>query len=102
MSNHPSGMEGRRVDRYIVGPRVGSGGFGTVYLAKHTVLGNEIALKVLSPQHAGTIEVVERFLREAKAAAAIGHPHIVQVFDAGVSEGLPFLAMELLRGEDLE
>ncbi len=90
------------LDRYEVGPRLGSGGFGTVYRARHTILGTQVALKVLSPQHATSPEIVQRFLREAKAAASVGSPHIVTVHDAGVVEGVPFLAMELLEGEDLE
>jgi serine/threonine protein kinase len=103
MKENASAMEGRRLDRYIVGERLGAGGFGTVYRARHTILGTDVALKVLSPQHAEAHEIVQRFLREAKAAAAIGHPHIIEIKDAGLSEdGLPFLAMELLVGEDLE
>lgn len=96
------GLTDRRLDRYAVGPKLGSGGFGTVYRARHTILGTEVALKVLSPQHASSPEVVQRFLREAKAAASVGSPHIVTVQDAGVADGVPFLAMELLAGEDLE
>jgi serine/threonine protein kinase len=97
-----AGAERQVIDRYAIERRIGAGGFGTVYLARHSILGTEVALKTLSPLLSERPEVVQRFLREAKAAAAIGDPHIVQVHDAGVFEGIPFLAMELLRGEDLE
>ncbi len=94
---------GTRIDRYEVERTLGAGGFGSVYLARHTVLGTRVALKVLSPRHTTTPGMVERFLREAQTAAGIGNPHIVGVSDAGVTkEGLPFLAMEVLEGEDLE
>ncbi len=96
------GLADRMLDRYAIGAKLGSGGFGTVYRARHTILGTDVALKVLSPQHASSPEVVQRFLREAKAAASVGSPHIVTVHDAGVADGVPFLAMELLAGEDLE
>lgn len=92
-----------RIDRYEIHGTLGAGGFGTVYRARHVVLGTEVALKVLSPQHSKEPGMVERFLREAQTAAGIGNPHIVGVSDAGVtSQGMPFLAMELLEGEDLE
>ena len=94
---------GQRIDRYVIERQLGAGGFGAVYLARHSVLGTEVALKVLAAQHSTTPGMVERFLREAQLAAGIGSPHIVSVSDAGVSaDGLPFLAMEVLEGEDLE
>ncbi|MEC7521210.1 MAG: serine/threonine-protein kinase [Myxococcota bacterium] len=93
----------RRIDRYEIEGQLGQGGFGEVLRARHTVLGTRVALKLLAPQHSATPGMVERFLREAQLAAAIGNPHIVGITDAGVtSEGQPFLAMELLDGEDLE
>src|SRR5690606_3976571 len=94
-----SRLVGRRVDRYEVLAQLGQGGFGAVYRARHAVLGTEVALKVLWPDHAGDPVMVERFLREARAAATIGSPHIAHVADAGTTaEGIVFLAMELLPG----
>lgn len=94
---------GTRIDRYEVESTLGTGGFGSVYLARHTIIGTRVALKVLSPRHSTTPGMVQRFLREAQTAAGIGNPHIVNVSDAGVTpEGMPFLAMEVLEGEDLE
>jgi len=99
----PVGSAPARIDRYEILGELGHGGFGTVYRARHTILGTEVALKVLSAGHARESGMVERFLREAQAAAGIGNPHIVGVSDAGVtSDGMPFLAMELLEGTDLE
>lgn len=90
------------VDRYEVLAQLGQGGFGAVYRARHAVLGTEVALKVLWPDHASDPVTVERFLREARAAATIGSPHIAHVVDAGTTaEGVVFLAMELLEGRDL-
>ena len=73
-----------------------------MYRARHAVVGNEVALKVLWPDHADDPRKVERFVREARAAASLGHPNIVRVLDAGTTDGLTFLAMELLPGRDLE
>jgi serine/threonine-protein kinase len=91
-----------RIDRYVIQRELGRGSFGAVYLARHAVIGREVALKVLHPERATLPSVLERFLGEARAVAAIGSPHIVQIFDAGLTaEGKAFLAMELLEGEDL-
>ncbi|MCZ7686795.1 MAG: protein kinase [Sandaracinaceae bacterium] len=108
---HPQGammpafhsLVGRRVDRYEVLAQLGQGGFGAVYRARHAMLGTEVALKVLWPERADDPGAVERFMREARAAASIGSPHIVRVGDAGTTaDGVVFLAMELLHGHDLE
>jgi serine/threonine protein kinase len=94
---------GKQVDRYEVLEQLGQGGFGAVYRARHTILGTEVALKTLWPDHADDATSVERFLREARAAASIGNEHIVHVGDAGrTPDGIVFLVMELLYGEDLE
>jgi len=76
---------------------------GAVYRARHTVLDQDVALKILHPKLAARPEVLERFVREARTAAALRDPRIVQVFDSGVTpNGTAFLAMELLHGEPLE
>ncbi len=98
-----SGPCGTRVDRYDVEKRLGGGGFGAVYLARHSVLGHKVALKLLLARHASTAEVVARFVREAKSSATIKNPHVVSVTDFGqTNEGAAFLVMELLEGRDLE
>ncbi|MBK7862981.1 MAG: serine/threonine protein kinase [Archangiaceae bacterium] len=97
------GPIGSRIDRYQVLRLLGQGGFGSVYRARHVHTDVEVALKVLKKQLNADQTMIERFLREAKAAAAVGSENIVRVLDAGVaSDGTAFLAMELLDGWDLK
>ncbi len=88
-------------DRYRVLRLLGEGAMGAVYEAEHVFIGRRVALKVLHPRFARSPEAVARFTREARAAAALGHPHIVAVTDFGSHAGRPFLVMDLLRGEPL-
>lgn len=96
-------VPGDVVGHYVVRDVLGEGGMGKVYRVEHVVLGREHALKLLSspvldddPSH------VERFLREARAAARIRHPHIADVSDYGQhTDGRPYLVMELVKGERL-
>jgi serine/threonine-protein kinase len=75
---------------------------GTVYQAEHIVLHSPAAVKILLPQHSQDATVVDRFFQEARAASAIRSPGIVEVFDFGrLANGQAYIAMELLRGEDL-
>jgi len=90
------------VDRYILEEPLGSGGFSTVYRARHSLIGNKVAFKLLLPQHTKSKVTIERFLREAQTAASIGNPHIIKVLDCGTSaQGEMFLVMELLQGQEL-
>jgi serine/threonine-protein kinase len=89
--------------RYEIVRVIGAGGMGSVYEAIHTVSKRSIALKILAPELCRNEATRERFLREASAPAQIGHPGIVEVFDAGFDPqtGALFVAMELLKGETL-
>ncbi|GAB4214376.1 MAG: hypothetical protein OHK0013_39010 [Sandaracinaceae bacterium] len=88
--------------RYKVTGILGEGGMGAVYIAEHLLLGRKVALKRLHPELAGDEKAVARFQREARAAAATGHEHIVEVLDLGYAEdGAPYLVMEYLRGSSL-
>jgi serine/threonine-protein kinase len=78
---------------------LGEGAMGAVYEAEHTAIGKRVALKVLHDRYAGSAQAVARFEREARAAAAIGHENIVDVMDFGMHDGVPFLVMELLKGQ---
>jgi eukaryotic-like serine/threonine-protein kinase len=75
---------------------------GSVWVARHLQLDVTIALKFMAPEYASSGEARARFEREAKASAQLKSPHVVQVHDYGVEGDAPFLAMELLEGEDLE
>src|SRR4051812_13936211 len=74
---------------------------GVVYEGLHAELRKRVAIKVLQPEFAKSADARTRFLREGEAAARIRHPHVVDVSDVGTHEGLPFLVMEYLEGEDL-
>ncbi|MBI5489645.1 MAG: serine/threonine protein kinase [Deltaproteobacteria bacterium] len=81
---------------------LGEGGMGAVYEAQHTVIGRRCAVKFLHAEIAHNAEVVKRFIREAQAAAAIGHPNIIDIYDVGVTaDGAPYLVMEYLLGSSL-
>jgi serine/threonine-protein kinase len=99
-------MIGRVVaDRYEITRRLGEGGMGAVYEATHLGTRRRVALKVVSSTDpAKNAELLSRFQREARAVGALDTQHIVQVLDSGVDPDsrLPFLAMELLNGEDLQ
>ncbi len=97
----------RDVGRYLIIAELGRGGMGVVYRARDKSLGRDVAIKVLSTMGVPA-EMLDRFQREARAAAALDHPHIVKVLDVGElpsddqrGRGSPFYAMELLHGEDL-
>jgi len=88
--------------RYRIVRRIGSGGMADVYCAEDGHLGREVALKVLHRRFAQDQEFVERFRREAKAAAGLAHPNVVGVFDRGEHEGTYYIAMEYLTGRTLK
>src|SRR4030088_2644971 len=81
---------------------LGRGGMGSVWHATHLGLDVPCALKFIEGEGAETPEVQARFEREAKAAAQLRSPNVVQILDHGVWEGAPYIAMELLEGEDLD
>jgi serine/threonine protein kinase len=81
---------------------LGQGGMGTVFLAEDVQLRRKVALKVMRPDVARKKAARERFLREARAVAALDHDHIVAIFQVGEDNGVPFLTMPLLNGETLE
>jgi serine/threonine-protein kinase len=93
---------GRVVGKYRILEQIGEGGMGLVYRAEHVMLGSPAAVKVLLERFTQNTLVVDRLFQEAKAASAIRHPGIVEVFDYGrLPGGQAYIAMELLRGEDL-
>jgi tetratricopeptide (TPR) repeat protein len=87
--------------RYHVVERLGGGGMGEVYRVRDTALDRDAALKIIGAAQAADPDAVRRFAREAQAASALNHPHIVTVFDAGECEAGPFLVMDLVAGRTL-
>ncbi len=99
---------GVRVGKYVIGRKLGQGGFGVIHAARDTELDRDIAIKFLRPEHAFKPNVVQRFLQEARAAARINHPGIVTVHESGIvggtntrADGTVYIAMELLQGATL-
>jgi serine/threonine protein kinase/regulation of enolase protein 1 (concanavalin A-like superfamily) len=80
---------------------LGEGGMGIVFLAEDSLLSRHVALKVIRPEIADTAGIAQRFMREARATAAIQHEHIVTIYQVGQENGIPFLAMEYLKGMSL-
>ena len=103
-SRRPGGLApGDLLDgKYQITCEIGRGAMGVVYEAMHTALGRRVAVKTLLEELSANAQLGERFEREARAASAIGHPHIVDVFDLGrTQDGLLFMVMELLDGQSL-
>ncbi len=88
-------------DRYEIHKRVGRGGMADVFLARDLLLDRQVAIKILFPEFAIDPNFVERFRREAQAAANLSHPNIVNVYDWGKYEGTYFIAMEYVQGRTL-
>ena len=89
-------------DKYRVTRELGRGAMGTVYEAVHTGIGKHVALKFLDADIEENAPARARFLREAQTASLVDSPHVVQIFDSGYgTDGVPFLVLELLHGEDL-
>ncbi|HEY0195592.1 MAG TPA: protein kinase, partial [Kofleriaceae bacterium] len=95
-------MDGTTIGPYRITGLIGQGGMGAVYAAEHTLLGRQAAIKVLHAEMSARQDVVMRFFNEARAATAIRHPGIVEVYDFGwTPEQAAYIVMELLRGESL-
>src|SRR6516225_9116175 len=85
----PTGtLENRVLGHCQLVRKLGQGGMGAVWLARHQTLDKDVAVKVLPPGFAGDSEAVARFIREARSAARLEHPNVVQVLDAGSQDGI--------------
>ncbi|HET7840316.1 MAG TPA: serine/threonine-protein kinase, partial [Terriglobia bacterium] len=91
-----------KLGKYEIKGELGTGAMGVVYRAEDSRLGRPVALKVMSPNVASNPDLVKRFYREAQAAGQLHHPNIVVIHDIDEVEGVPFIAMEFLEGEDLD
>jgi serine/threonine protein kinase len=92
---------GSQVAGYLLEQQIGAGGMAVVYRARDVRLGRLVALKVMAPAMAGDEEFRLRFVREARAAAAVDDPHIIPVYAAGNESGILFIAMRFVGGGDL-
>ena len=93
---------GRRAGNYVIKSLIGRGGMAKVFLAEHPRIGRQVAVKVLAPHLALQPIMAQRFEREARAAAQLQHPNIIEILDFGTLEdGSPYYAMELLQGREL-
>jgi serine/threonine protein kinase len=90
-----------RLGKYVLRAQIGRGDFGRVFLAEHTQLRREVAIKTLSRQFTQYPEIVDRFLADAREAAALDHRNILHVFDVDSCNGRYFLVMEYVQGSDL-
>lgn len=94
-------ISAERIGQYEVLGRIGEGGMGVVYKARHVTLERTVALKIINGRFAPDQDVARRFLREARLAARIEHTHVVTVYDAGEDRGRLFIAMRYVAGGDL-
>ncbi len=92
---------GTRLGPYEILDPLGAGGMGEVYRARDARLGRDVAIKVLPPALAADADRLRRFEKEARAASALNHPNIVTIYDAGTTDGVSWIAMEHIEGQNL-
>jgi HD-like signal output (HDOD) protein/tRNA A-37 threonylcarbamoyl transferase component Bud32 len=100
-SDDLSELIGQQIGNYKVEQLLGRGGMAVVYLARHPALGREVAVKLLSPEYRGDLDLNRRFLQEARVTANFRHPNIVEIYDLGEVGGRAYYTMERLVGTDL-
>lgn len=98
---NPSDGATKASRRYEPGRYLGAGGFGVVIQAQDTMLGRDVAIKMIRPSLGNQPQLQSRFIREARAVASLSHPGIVQVYETGTIDGQPFIAGELVDGPNL-
>src|SRR5262245_23602199 len=101
MGAHMPLVPGDRLGPYTIDGLLGAGGMGEVYRGLDTRLGRAVALKVISQRLVGDEPSRRRFETEARAASALNHPAIVTIYDVGESDGISWIAMELVEGRTL-
>ena len=86
---------------YLLERQLGCGGMGGVYMGRDKMLDRPVAVKVMLKEYGADAEFVEKFKKEAQAAAKLIHPNIAQIYTYGISDGMPYIAMELVAGGSL-
>lgn len=89
-------------NRYRLIEKIGEGGMALVYRAEDALLRRPVAVKILRSQYANDLEFVERFRREAQAAASLSHPNVVNIYDVGQDNGIDYIVMEFIAGDNLK
>lgn len=89
------------VGHYVFLEKIGHGGMGAVFRARHRLMERDVAIKLILPHRFGNVEAIARFRREVATSAQLEHPRIVRAYDAGETNGTHWLAMELVDGQDL-
>src|SRR6202035_314066 len=102
LSPSQAGDELGRLGKYRILEVLGHGGMGVVFKAEDSLLKRTVAIKAMLPAMAASASAGKRFLREAQAMAAVKHDHIVGIHDVDEDRGVPFMAMEFLKGEPLD
>src|SRR5216684_8180857 len=97
----PNELSLRRIGPYEIAAPIGAGGMGEVFRARDTRLNRDVAVKVLPKDFVSDADRLGRFEQEAKTLAALNHPNILTIHDAGIHEGAPYLVSELLEGRTL-
>ena len=92
---------GEKVSHYLIVSAIGSGGMGSVYLAKDTKLDRRVAIKFLRRDFNERSDALWRFLREAKAASSLNHPNIITIHEIGEWNGADYIAMEFVEGRSV-
>src|SRR5262245_35935664 len=94
-------MTGQSLGSYQILSCIGAGGMGEVYCARDNRLDRTVALKILPGEVAADAERMRRFVREAKVASALNHPHVATIYEIGEADGVNFIAMEYIEGRTL-
>ncbi|MDA1194360.1 MAG: serine/threonine-protein kinase [Planctomycetota bacterium] len=98
----PDALVGKRLGGYQIDKKIGAGGMGGVYLAEQVSLHRKVALKVLNDNFAADSAFVDQFVNEARAAGALNHPNVVQVYDVSSDQGYYYFSMEVMPGGSIE